>query len=221
MQIIRVCICVYLRMENVCEYDNGRPNDDIRRKFTQMLWGWPRTTLQQFQRDRFNRKFFMSFLIRKIISTISARLTPSKKKLIGIGIDNKTVNQIIMLLVLKNLIVCEAALHGTPLQTRKYEYRKSAEVPYIFFNLSNLNLLVVVVGNPTILIFNFAQVPFQLTLRVWDIFVLEGEKVLTAMAFNILKLHRKRIQQLGMDDILQFLQVQNGLSVRFFGIYRI
>lgn len=44
-------------------------------------------------------------------------------------------------------------------------------------------------------------------MRVWDVFLLEGERVLTCMAFNILKLHRKRLQQLGMDDILQFLQV--------------
>ena len=58
------------------------------------------------------------------------------------------------------------------------------------------------------------QIPFKLTLRVWDIFILEGEKVLTAMAYNILKLHRKRISQLGMDDILQFLQVEYLFDVR-------
>ncbi|XP_065213001.1 USP6 N-terminal-like protein [Planococcus citri] len=52
------------------------------------------------------------------------------------------------------------------------------------------------------------RIPFKLTLRVWDIFIWEGEKVLTAMAFNILKLHRKQIQRLGMDDILQYLQVK-------------
>jgi len=34
------------------------------------------------------------------------------------------------------------------------------------------------------------QTPFTLTLRLWDIFILEGEKVLTAMAYTILHLHK-------------------------------
>mgnify|MGYP003685643907 CR=1 FL=1 len=36
----------------------------------------------------------------------------------------------------------------------------------------------------------YFQIPFTLTLRLWDIFILEGEKILTAMAYNIIKLHR-------------------------------
>uniref|UniRef100_A0A4W4GV66 Rab-GAP TBC domain-containing protein n=1 Tax=Electrophorus electricus TaxID=8005 RepID=A0A4W4GV66_ELEEL len=34
------------------------------------------------------------------------------------------------------------------------------------------------------------RTPFTLTLRLWDIFILEGEKMLTAMAYTILKLHK-------------------------------
>uniref|UniRef100_A0A671P3Y7 USP6 N-terminal-like protein n=1 Tax=Sinocyclocheilus anshuiensis TaxID=1608454 RepID=A0A671P3Y7_9TELE len=34
------------------------------------------------------------------------------------------------------------------------------------------------------------RTPFTLTLRLWDIFILEGEKVLTAMAYTILQLHK-------------------------------
>lgn len=36
---------------------------------------------------------------------------------------------------------------------------------------------------------------------------MEGERVLTAMAYTLLKMHRKTLLKLGMDDILQFLQV--------------
>lgn len=36
------------------------------------------------------------------------------------------------------------------------------------------------------------QTPFTLTLRLWDIYILEGERVLTAMAYTILKLHKSK-----------------------------
>lgn len=52
------------------------------------------------------------------------------------------------------------------------------------------------------------RIPFKLTLRVWDVYLLIGERILTAMAYNLLKLHRRTLMGLGMDDILQFLQVQ-------------
>ncbi|XP_054289310.1 USP6 N-terminal-like protein isoform X1 [Macrosteles quadrilineatus] len=51
------------------------------------------------------------------------------------------------------------------------------------------------------------RIPFKLTLRVWDVYLLEGERVLTAMAYNILKMHRRNLSKRGMDDILQYLQV--------------
>uniref|UniRef100_A0A8C9VRV1 USP6 N-terminal-like protein n=1 Tax=Scleropages formosus TaxID=113540 RepID=A0A8C9VRV1_SCLFO len=36
------------------------------------------------------------------------------------------------------------------------------------------------------------RTPFTLTLRLWDIYILEGEKILTAMAYTILKLHKSK-----------------------------
>ncbi|XP_039375398.1 USP6 N-terminal-like protein isoform X3 [Mauremys reevesii] len=36
------------------------------------------------------------------------------------------------------------------------------------------------------------RTPFTLTLRIWDIYILEGERVLTAMSYTILKLHRSK-----------------------------
>jgi len=52
------------------------------------------------------------------------------------------------------------------------------------------------------------RIPFKLTLRVWDIFLLDGDKILSAMAYCLLKLHRNQLLNLGMDDILNFLQVK-------------
>lgn len=52
------------------------------------------------------------------------------------------------------------------------------------------------------------RIPFKLTLRVWDTFLLEGDKILSAMAYCLLKLHRHQLYALGMDDILNFLQVK-------------
>ncbi|CAL1595511.1 unnamed protein product [Knipowitschia caucasica] len=56
--------------------------------------------------------------------------------------------------------------------------------------------------------------PFTLTLRIWDIFILEGDKILTAMAYTTLKLHKKRLQKLPLEDVREFLQEE--LSVSFF-----
>ncbi|VDM03005.1 unnamed protein product [Schistocephalus solidus] len=37
------------------------------------------------------------------------------------------------------------------------------------------------------------RLPISLTLRVWDIFLLDGEKILVAMAYNILKMHHSKL----------------------------
>ncbi|XP_045109450.1 TBC domain-containing protein C215.01-like isoform X2 [Portunus trituberculatus] len=50
------------------------------------------------------------------------------------------------------------------------------------------------------------RVPFPLTLRLWDIFLLEGEHLLLAFAYTVLKLHRRQIARLDMDQILDYLQ---------------
>ncbi|XP_072931015.1 USP6 N-terminal-like protein isoform X2 [Epargyreus clarus] len=53
------------------------------------------------------------------------------------------------------------------------------------------------------------RVPFSLCLRVWDIYLLDGERVVTAMAYTILKLHKKAIMKLNdMDLIVNFIQVK-------------
>lgn len=50
------------------------------------------------------------------------------------------------------------------------------------------------------------RVPFTLTLRLWDIFMLEGDRLLTAMAYNIMKMHRKIFIKMGLEEVVQFLQ---------------
>ncbi|XP_016114787.1 USP6 N-terminal-like protein [Sinocyclocheilus grahami] len=50
------------------------------------------------------------------------------------------------------------------------------------------------------------RTPFTLTLRLWDIYILEGEKVLTAMAYTLLKLHKKHLLKMSLEDLREFLQ---------------
>ncbi|KAJ8271432.1 hypothetical protein COCON_G00102910 [Conger conger] len=50
------------------------------------------------------------------------------------------------------------------------------------------------------------RTPFTLTLRLWDIYILEGEKILTAMAYTILKLHKKQLLKMPLEDLREFLQ---------------
>ncbi|RXM35613.1 hypothetical protein EOD39_3994 [Acipenser ruthenus] len=48
--------------------------------------------------------------------------------------------------------------------------------------------------------------PFTLTLRLWDIYILEGERILTAMAYTILKLHKKTLLKMSLEELREFLQ---------------
>jgi len=50
------------------------------------------------------------------------------------------------------------------------------------------------------------RTPFTLTLRLWDIFMLEGDRLLTAMAYNIMKMHKKIFVKMGLEEVIQFLQ---------------
>jgi len=50
------------------------------------------------------------------------------------------------------------------------------------------------------------QIPFSLAIRVWDLFLFEGEIIMVGMAYSILKLHNHTLLQMGMDDCLEFVQ---------------
>ncbi len=65
-----------------------------------------------------------------------------------------------------------------------------------------------------ILIYILDCLPFPLTLRIWDIYVLEGEQVLLTVAFCLLRIHRKKILHLKtFDSINSFLK--NELCANF------
>ncbi|KAK7912695.1 hypothetical protein WMY93_012906 [Mugilogobius chulae] len=57
------------------------------------------------------------------------------------------------------------------------------------------------------------RTPFSLTLRLWDIFILEGEKLLTAMSYTILKVHRKRLMRMSLEELRDFLQERISVSL--------
>ena len=50
------------------------------------------------------------------------------------------------------------------------------------------------------------RIPFSLTIRVWDLYLLEGESIMIAMAYNILKLHSKSLMKMGMDELMDCFQ---------------
>uniref|UniRef100_UPI0037E79B7E USP6 N-terminal-like protein isoform X2 n=1 Tax=Semicossyphus pulcher TaxID=241346 RepID=UPI0037E79B7E len=58
------------------------------------------------------------------------------------------------------------------------------------------------------------RTPFTLTLRIWDIYILEGERLLPSMSYTILKLHKKHLMKLTMEELVEFLQAT--LSKDFF-----
>ncbi|XP_071492603.1 USP6 N-terminal-like protein [Diadema antillarum] len=52
------------------------------------------------------------------------------------------------------------------------------------------------------------RVPFPLTLRLWDIFMLEGDKILISMAYTLMKLHRRVLIKKDMELVVRYLQEQ-------------
>jgi len=50
------------------------------------------------------------------------------------------------------------------------------------------------------------RIPFSITIRVWDLYLLEGDTIMIAMAYTILKLHRKSLLKMEMDELMEFLQ---------------
>ncbi|PIO64468.1 hypothetical protein TELCIR_13903 [Teladorsagia circumcincta] len=49
--------------------------------------------------------------------------------------------------------------------------------------------------------------------RLWDVYILEGDPVLLAMALNIMKMHEKSIRKLQMENFMDF--IQNTLASNF------
>ncbi|XP_064627290.1 uncharacterized protein LOC135487500 isoform X2 [Lineus longissimus] len=58
------------------------------------------------------------------------------------------------------------------------------------------------------------RVPFPLALRLWDIYMLEGERLLTCMSYTMLKIHRRKLLKMPMEELVHFMQ---GMLERDFG----
>lgn len=52
------------------------------------------------------------------------------------------------------------------------------------------------------------RVPFQLTLRLWDIYILKGETVLLAQAYNLVKMHRSQCPLAIFPDFYDILSTE-------------
>uniref|UniRef100_A0A915DQC0 Rab-GAP TBC domain-containing protein n=1 Tax=Ditylenchus dipsaci TaxID=166011 RepID=A0A915DQC0_9BILA len=52
------------------------------------------------------------------------------------------------------------------------------------------------------------RVPFSLAIRVWDVFLYYGDSILIAMAYNIIKMHRKTILKQQLEQFMDFIQTR-------------
>lgn len=50
------------------------------------------------------------------------------------------------------------------------------------------------------------RLPFSLVLRIYDIFILEGDYVLTVTAYHILKIFKRQLVKMDLEDLAPFLQ---------------
>lgn len=56
----------------------------------------------------------------------------------------------------------------------------------------------------------------SLGLRVWDIFLMDGDRVLPAMAYTIMKLHKRYLMPLeSLDEFCSYLQIKLEKDFRF------
>uniref|UniRef100_A0A1I7U583 Rab-GAP TBC domain-containing protein n=1 Tax=Caenorhabditis tropicalis TaxID=1561998 RepID=A0A1I7U583_9PELO len=76
---------------------------------------------------------------------------------------------------------------------RVYKYLEKQDIPYIYLTKWWFGCFL-------------DRVPFSLALRLWDVFLVEGDCILIAMAFNIMKMHEKSIRKHSMESFMEFIQ---------------
>lgn len=53
------------------------------------------------------------------------------------------------------------------------------------------------------------QTPVSLGLRIWDIFLLDGDRMLPAMAYTVMKLHKRYLMPMeSLDEFCNYLQIK-------------
>lgn len=54
-----------------------------------------------------------------------------------------------------------------------------------------------------------SQTPVSLGLRIWDIFLLDGDRILPAMAYTVMKLHKRYLMPMeSLDEFCNYLQIK-------------
>ncbi|CAJ0608471.1 unnamed protein product [Cylicocyclus nassatus] len=76
---------------------------------------------------------------------------------------------------------------------RVYKHLEKNDIPYIYLTKWWFGCFL-------------DRVPFSLALRLWDVYILEGDPILLAMALNIMKMHEKSIRKLQMETFMDFIQ---------------
>ncbi|EFP10119.1 hypothetical protein CRE_24603 [Caenorhabditis remanei] len=74
-----------------------------------------------------------------------------------------------------------------------YKYLEKQDIPYIYLTKWWFGCFL-------------DRVPFSLALRLWDVFLVEGDSILLAMAYNIMKMHEKSIRKHSMESFMEFIQ---------------
>uniref|UniRef100_A0A158PBP7 Rab-GAP TBC domain-containing protein n=1 Tax=Angiostrongylus cantonensis TaxID=6313 RepID=A0A158PBP7_ANGCA len=76
---------------------------------------------------------------------------------------------------------------------RVYKHFEKSDIPYIYLTKWWFGCFL-------------DRVPFSLALRLWDVYILEGDPILLAMALNIMKMHEKSIRKTHMENFMDFIQ---------------
>ncbi|KAL6733673.1 hypothetical protein Aduo_004300 [Ancylostoma duodenale] len=76
---------------------------------------------------------------------------------------------------------------------RVYKHLEKNDIPYIYLTKWWFGCFL-------------DRVPFSLALRLWDVYILEGDPILLAMAINIMKMHEKSIRKLQIENFMDFVQ---------------
>lgn len=78
---------------------------------------------------------------------------------------------------------------------------------YCFKTFQNLFLCIVYILCLNII--NYLQTPVSLGLRIWDIFLLDGDRILPAMAYTVMKMHKRFLMPMeSLDEFCNYLQIK-------------
>ncbi|CAB60374.4 Rab-GAP TBC domain-containing protein [Caenorhabditis elegans] len=83
---------------------------------------------------------------------------------------------------------------------RVYKHLEKQDIPYIYLTKWWFGCFL-------------DRVPFSLALRLWDVFLVEGDCILIAMAYNIMKMHEKNVRKHNMESFMEF--IQNDIAIDF------